>query len=218
MVISYYGLSCFKIQSGDTVLAIDPFSKESGLTPPRFESHAVLTTHDHPNHNNIEALASKEEDVGAFKITGPGEYEFRGITVRGISSFHDAKSGKAKGKNTIYVIEWEGMKIAHMGDYGEGELRSEVQEALGTPDILFMPVGGGDTIDAEAAAKLLNQIEPRVVIPMHYKMPGLKDKLDGVDVFLKEMGEKVEPEDKFTIKKKDLPSAEQSKIVILKTP
>src|SRR3990172_11684105 len=105
MVITYYGLSCFKIQSGDTVLAIDPFSKESGLVPPRFESHAVLSTHDHDNHNNIETLASKEEDEGAFKITGPGEYEFRGITVRGIASFHDAKGGKAKGKNTIYVIE-----------------------------------------------------------------------------------------------------------------
>ncbi|OGF62128.1 hypothetical protein A2662_01425 [Candidatus Giovannonibacteria bacterium RIFCSPHIGHO2_01_FULL_45_33] len=220
MVITYYGLSCFKIQSGDTVLAIDPFSKESGLVPPRFESHAVLSTHDHDNHNNIEALASKEEDEGAFKITGPGEYEFRGITVRGIASFHDAKGGKAKGKNTIYVIEMEGMRLVHMGDYGEKELRSEVQEALGTPDILFIPVGGeaGGTIDAEDAAKLLNQVEPRVVIPMHYKISGLKDKLDGVDVFMKEMGEKAESEEKFTIKKKDLPSAEQSKIVILKTP
>src|SRR3989344_1760230 len=100
MVITYYGLSCFKIQSGETVLAIDPFSKESGLTPPRFTSHAVLVSHDHENHNNIEALASKEDD-GVFKITGPGEYEFKGSVVRGISSFHDAKGGKVKGKNTI---------------------------------------------------------------------------------------------------------------------
>src|SRR3989344_4698443 len=222
MVITYYGLSCFKIQSGDTVLAIDPYSKESGLVPPRFESHAVLSTHDHDNHNNIEALASKEEDEGAFKITGPGEYEFRGITVRGIASFHDAKGGKAKGKNTIYVIEMEGMRLVHRGDYGEKELRSEVQEALGTPDILFIPVGGnppaggGGTIDAEEAAKLLNQIEPRIIIPMHYKISGLADKLDGVEVFMKEMGEKVEPAEKLTIKKKDLPAAEESRIVILK--
>ena len=78
MVITYYGLSCFKIQSGDTVLAVDPYSKESGLTPPRFEAHAVFSTHNHDNHNNIEALSSKEEG-GVFKITGPGEYEFRGI-------------------------------------------------------------------------------------------------------------------------------------------
>lgn len=219
MVITYYGLSCFKIQSGDTVLAFDPFSKESGLTPPRFEAHAVLSSHNHENHNNVEALSSKEED-GVFKIVGPGEYEFRGITVRGIPSYHDSKNGKLKGSNTIYVVEWEGMRLVHMGDYGEKELRSEVQEALGTPDIMFVPVGGeeGGTIDAEDAAKLLNQIEPRIIIPMHYKIPGLKDKLDGVDAFMKEMGEKAEPEDKFTIKKKDLPSDEHSKIVILKTP
>jgi len=220
MVITYYGLSCFKIQSGDTVLAFDPFSKESGLTPPRFEAHAVLSTHNHDNHNNIEALSSKEED-GVFKITGPGEYEFRGIIVRGISSYHDSKGGKSKGANTIYVVEWEGMRLVHMGDYGEGELRSEVQEALGTPDIMFIPVGGegGGTIDAEDAAKLLNQVEPRIIIPMHYKISGLKEKLDGVEEFMKEMGEKgVLPEERLTIKKKELPTAEQSRIVILKTP
>ena len=217
MVITYYGLSCFKIQSGETVLAVDPFSKESGLTPPRFEAHAVLVTHSHENHNNIEALSGKKEE-SLFKITGPGEYEFKGIIVRGIESFHDNKNGKQKGKNTIYVIEWEGMRLAHLGDYGEETLRSEIQEALGTPDILFLPVGGGDTIDGESAAKLANQIEPRVIIPMHYKISGLKAKLDGVEIFMKEMGEKAEPEEKFTIKKSGLPNAEDSKIVILKTP
>lgn len=216
MVITYYGLSCFKIQSGDTVLAIDPFSKESGLTSPRFEAHAVLVTHDHENHNNIEALSSKDDHI--FKITGPGEYEFKGIIVRGIESFHDAKNGKQRGKNTIYIIEWDGMRIAHLGDYGEEDLRSEIQETLGTPDILFLPVGGADTIDGEAAAKLANQIEPRVIIPMHYKISGLKAKLDGVEVFMKEMGERAEAEEKFTIKKNGLPAAEESRIVILKTP
>ena len=216
MGITYYGLSCFKIQSGDTVLAVDPFSKESGLTPPRFEAQAVLSTHDHENHNNMETLASKDDRV--FKITGSGEYEFRGIVIRGIDSFHDAKGGKQKGKNTIYIIEWEGMRLAHLGDYGEEALRSETQEALGTPDIMFLPVGGGDTIDGEAAAKLVNEIEPRVIIPMHYKISGLKVKLDGVEVFMKEMGEKAEPEEKFTIKKSGLPNAEDSKIVILKMP
>ena len=216
MVITYYGVSCFKIQSGDTVLAVDPYSKESGLTPPRFLAHAALSTHDHENHNNIEALSSKDDRV--FKITGPGEYEFKGVLIRGVESFHDDKNGKQKGKNTIYIIEWEGMKLAHLGDYGEETLRSEIQEALGTPDILFLPVGGGDTIDGEAAAKLANQIEPRVIIPMHYKISGLKAKLDGVEVFMKEMGEKAEAEEKFTIKKSGLPNAEDSKIVILKTP
>lgn len=216
MVITYYGLSCFKIQSGETVIAVDPLSKASGLTPPRFGADAVLVSHGHENHNNIDALTSKDGDI--FKITGPGEYEFKGIIVRGIESFHDSKGGKQKGKNTIYVIEWEGMRLAHLGDYGEETLRSEIQEALGTPDIMFLPVGGADTIDGETAAKLVNQIEPRIIVPMHYKISGLKTKLDGVEVFMKEMGEKVEPEEKLTIKKSGLPAAEESQIVILKTP
>ena len=118
------------------------------------------------------------------------------------------------------------MRLAHLGDYGEETLRSEVQEALGTPDIMFLPVGGPaspgqggrDTIDGETAAKLVNEIEPRIIIPMHYKISGLKAKLDGVEAFMKEMGEKVEPEEKLTIKKSGLPNAEESKIVILKTP
>ena len=218
MVITYYGLSCFKIQSGETVLAIDPFSKESGLTPPRFGADAVLVSHEHENHNNVGALTAKDGESGLFKITGPGEYEFKGIIVRGIESFHDSKSGKQKGKNTIYIVEWEGMRLVHLGDYGEEALRSEIQEALGTPDILFLPVGGEETIDSEAAAKFVNEIEPRIIIPMHYKISGLKAKLDGVEVFMKEMGERAEAEEKFTIKKSGLPSAEESKIVILKTP
>ncbi len=210
------------------VIATDPFDKSSGLTPPRFGADAVLISHGHENHSNAESLSGKNENE-VFKITGPGEYEFGGITVRGIHSFHDSKEGKVKGKNTIYVIEWEDMRIVHMGDFGENELRPEVQEAIGTPDILFIPVGGeaGGTIDAERAAKILNQIEPRIIIPMHYKISGLKDKLDGVEEFMEEMGlshrakadeKDVQPEEKLTLKKKDLPAAEHSKIVILKTP
>lgn len=200
MVITYYGISCFKVQSGDTVLAIEPFLKELGLTPPRFEAHAVISAIPHPNYS----------DDKVFQITGPGEYEFKGIYIKGIM---------VSSKNTIYVIDWEGMKLAHMGKFVEKELKSEIQEQIGTPDILFIPVGGpasakapageGETIDAEKAVKIINQIEPRIVIPMHYKKP---------DEFLKEIGEKVSPEEKLTIKKKDLPAAEDTKVVVLKTP
>ena len=114
----------------------------------------------------------------------------------------------------MYVIEWEGMRLAHMGDYGETELRDEVHEALGTPDILFIPVGGGDTIDAETAAKVVTQIEPRIIVPMHYKISGLTGKLDSVDMFMKEVGEKSAPEERLTIKKSAVPANTQ-KIVVL---
>ena len=190
MVITYYGISCFKIQSGDIVLAVDPFLKESGLTPPRFEANAVISASLHPNYSDEKIL----------KITGPGEYEFQGIYIKGI---------RVSKENTIYVIDWEGIKLAHMGNFGEKELSSEIQEQIGNPDILFIPVGGGDVIDEEKAVKIINQIEPRIVIPMNYKKP---------DDFLKEIGEKVQPEEKLTIKKKDLPAAEDTKVVVLKTP
>jgi len=125
MVITYYGLSCFKIQSGDTVLAIDPFSKESGLTPPRFGADAVLVSHEHENHNNIDALTVKDGEAslnsarqgGVFKVTGPGEYEFKGILVRGTECFHDSKNGKQKGKNTIYIIEWDGSSKTYNNEF-----------------------------------------------------------------------------------------------------
>ena len=216
MVISYYGISCFKIQSGDTVLAIDPFDKSSGLVPPRFQTDIVLCSHNHPNHNNVGSLAPKQ-DAEVFAITTPGEYEIHGIQIRGIPSWHDAKSGAQKGKNIIYVLEWENMRIVHMGDYGEDKLRDELHETIGAPDVLILPIGGGDTIDAETAAKLITHIEPRIIIPMHYKIHGMKTKWDGVETFLKEMGEKASPEERLTIKKRDVP-AENQRIVVLKTP
>ena len=217
MVITYYGLSCFKIQSGDTTLAIDPFDKESGLTPPRFQTDVTLITHNHSNHNNFDSLAGKGDDGQVFKISGPGEYEIHGIQVHGISSFHDTKNGDEKGKNTIYIITWEDLRLVHLGDYGEEKLRDDVHEAIGTPDILFIPIGGKDTIDAESATKLINQIEPRIIVPMHYKISGLKTKIDGVEVFMKEMGEKSTPEERLTIKKSAVPTDTQ-KIVVLQTP
>lgn len=190
MVITYYGISCFKVQSGDTVLAIYPFEKEFGLTSPRFEAHAVISPIPHSNYS----------DNKVFQITGPGEYEFKGIYIKGIW---------VSPKNTIYTINWEGMKLAHMGKFSEKELKSEIQEQIGSPDILFIPVGENGTINSEKAVKIINQIEPRIVIPMNYKKP---------DEFLKEIGEKVNQEEKLTIKKKDLPSAEDTRVVVLKTP
>ena len=216
MVISYYGISCFKIQSGDTVLAIDPFDKSSGLMPPRFQTDIVLSSHSHANHNNIDSLSPKQ-DTDIFAVTTPGEYEIHGIQIRGISSWHDAKSGELKGKNTIYIIEWENLRVVHMGDYGEEKLREELHETIGTPDILMLPVGGTDTIDAEMAAKIITHIEPRIIIPMHYKIPGVKTKWEGLEKFLKEMGEKAVPEERLTIKKKDVP-ADSQRVVVLKTP
>ena len=211
MVITWYGQSCFKIQSGETVLFTDPFCKEIGLTPPRGAANIVTISHQHKDHNNYDALTGEP-----LVIKGPGEYETKGISIKGILSFHDNKEGKERGTNTIYVIEVEGIKICHLGDLGEEKLNDEQVEEINGVDILMIPVGGTFTINGEDAVEIINQIEPRIAIPMHYKIPGLSVKMDGVDVFLKEMGiGKKEVVDKLTIKKKDLPQ-EDMEVVVMK--
>lgn len=211
MVITWYGQSCFKIQSGETVLFTDPFCKEIGLTPPRGAANIVTVSHQHRDHNNYDALTGDP-----LIINGPGEFETKGISIKGIFSFHDNKEGKERGTNTIYVIEVEGIKICHLGDLGEEKLNDEQVEEINGVDILMIPVGGAFTINGEDAVEIINQIEPRLVIPMHYKIPGLAVKMDGVDVFLKEMGiSKKEAVDKLTMKKKDLPQ-EGMEVVVMK--
>lgn len=211
MVITWYGQSCFKIQSGETVIFTDPFSKEIGLTPPRAQANIVTVSHHHSDHNNIESLSGDP-----LIIKGPGEYETKGVDIRGIFSFHDNQEGKERGVNTIYIIEMEGIRICHLGDLGQKKLNEEQMEKMGEIDILMVPVGGEVVVNGEDASAIISQIEPRIVIPMHYKVQGLVFKFDGVEDFLKEIGaEKKQPVEKLTLKKKDLPEGEME-IVVMK--
>lgn len=212
MVITWYGQACFKIQSGDLVIAIDPFAKEIGLSPPRFRADLALVTHGHFDHSNAGTLAGDP-----FLISGPGEYEVKGVMVRGIETYHDRTQGKERGLNTIYRIEVEGVSLLHLGDLGEERMREETLESAGDIDLLFIPVGGTYTIDAADAARFVKQIEPAFVIPMHYKLPGVKANLAGVEPFLKEMGAaKTEAQERMVLKKKDIPEEGKTEVVVLK--
>ena len=210
MVISWYGQSCFKIITEGLTIVIDPFDKSIGLRPPSFSADVVCISHNHPNHNNAESISGTP-----VIIKGPGEYEIKGIGIFGIESYHDEKQGKERGLNTIFLTEAEDLKLCHLGDFGQTELTDEQIEAINEPDILFVPVGGKHTIGGTRAANLVNQFEPKIVIPMHYKIPNLKSDIEPVDRFLKEMGVgKKEAVEKLTIKKKGLP--EQTEIVVMK--
>ena len=214
MIITWYGQSCFKIQSSELVIVIDPFSKDIGLTPPRFRADIALVTHQHSDHNNLDSITGNP-----FTIASPGEYEAKGAYIHGIQTFHDAKKGQERGLNTIYVIEVEGIRILHLGDFGEADVSNAAfLEQIGEIDILLIPVGGTYTIDGEQAAKLSKEIEPSYCIPMHYNVPGLKVSLADNTQFLKEMGiRSIEPQDKLTIKKKDIVRDEKTICCVLKS-
>ncbi len=187
---------------------IDPFSKDIGLKPPRIKDDLVLVTHHHFDHDNIS-----EANPEAFIIDGPGEYEKQGISVRGIKSYHDKSEGKERGLNTIYIIKAEDMTICHMGDYGQAKFEEHQLEEIGDIDILMVPVGGVYTIDYKEAADVVRQVEPKIIIPMHYKLKDLKIDIAGLEKFLKEIGLTPEKNDKLRIAKKNLP-VEEMKLIL----
>ena len=216
MTIIWHGQSLFELTSSrgknnQVNIVIDPFSQEVGLRLPKLEADIVLSTHEHYDHNNVKAVGGNY-----FLIEGPGEYEIREIFIQGIPAFHDDLQGKERGKTTIFTIEAEELRLCHLGDLGQKELTPDQLEKIGEIDILMIPVGGNYTISGKEAVKIMSQIEPKIIIPMHYALPKLKVKLEGVEKFLKTMGiKKIEPVNKLTIKKKEL-LEEEAKIIVLK--
>lgn len=213
MLITWLGHSCFKLQDktgteGITVVT-DPFDKKVGLKVPNFEADIVTVSHDHYDHNNVSSLRGNP-----FVINCAGEYDVKGISVDGIESYHDEKEGAEQGDNVIYRINIDNISVVHLGDLGH-VLDSKNLGKIEGADILLIPVGGKYTIDAKQAVEVISRIEPRMVIPMHYKTPGSKVDVDGVDKFVKELGIKPTYEDKLKISKKDLPQ-DDMELVILK--
>lgn len=212
MIITWQGHSCFKIQDkiGPEGVAVvtDPFNKETGLKIPNFEADIITVSHDHKDHNNVGALRGNP-----FVISCAGEYDFKGVLIEGIDSYHDEKKGEARGGNIVYRIEIDDISVAHLGDLGEVLDNSQIEKLAGT-DVLLIPVGGKYTLDAKKAVEVISQIEPRIIIPMHYQTDGLKIDLDSVDKFIKEIGLTPTYEEKLKISKKDLPQ-EDMELVIL---
>ena len=203
MVISWFGLSSFKISFGSLSLITDPFSKTTGLMPPRGQTDLVILS------NAESELYSNRDTVGdenTFVVDSPGEYDVKGLFIRGVA-------GRGA---TIYSIRMEDIRLGFLGSLKETELSDEQVEELGEIDILFVPVGGHSVCDAEEAVKIVNQLEPRFVIPMHYAQSGLKTSLDKVEQFLKELGgTKAAPQEKFTLKKSDLAVSDKTEVIVL---
>ncbi|MEI7498276.1 MAG: MBL fold metallo-hydrolase [Candidatus Falkowbacteria bacterium] len=213
MYITWLGQSCFKLQdktgSDGVTIVTDPFDPKIGLKAPRMEANILTISHDHYDHNNRDAIKGDP-----YTIDAAGEYEIKGVAIEGVESFHDSKKGAERGKNIIYRIEFDDIVIVHLGDLGQNSLESKQLESLVGADILLIPVGGGYTLDAKRAVEVVSQIEPKIVIPMHYKIPGLTVDIEGVEKFVKELGIKPREEEKLKISKRDLPQ-EDMELVLL---
>lgn len=214
MEIKFLGQSCFQIKGKKVTIVTDPFDPEAvGLKLPRLSAEIVTVSHHHSDHNNFSAISGTPQKSQPFVVDGPGEYEISEVRIIGITSFHDKQQGKNRGKNTIYNIELEGLRITHLGDLGH-KLTEEQIEEIGSTDILLIPVGGTYTLGPEEAAEVVSQLSPSIIIPMHYQLPGLKIELLPPEKFLKVLGlENISPLPKLVIKGENLP--EEKEVVIL---
>ncbi len=210
MEINWLGHSCFKIKGKQATVITDPYSPDTGYTLGKQSAAIVTVSHQHPGHNCIAAINGEPHPV-----TGPGEYEINNVLIIGLASFHDNEKGNIRGKNTIYLIEMDDITLCHLGDLGH-PLTDEQTEEMGNVDILMLPVGGISTINASTAASIVRQIEPKIVLPMHYGTPSLKRELDPVEKFLKEIGtHDIAPQPKLTITKNNLPLIMQVSVLEL---
>lgn len=208
MEITWLGHACFRLRGREAVVVTDPCPPSTGYKIGRISGHIVTLSHPHPEHSYTQALTGNPRI-----ITGPGEYEIGGVMIVGVATYHDNQKGARLGKNTAYVIEMDDLRICHLGDLGHMPTSAQAEEM--TPiDILLVPVGGSSTIDGAAAAAVVSVLEPRLVIPMHYKTPACTASLDPLTPFLKAMGyTTIAPVPKLSVTRHSLPEGTQ--VVIL---
>ncbi len=215
MDIYWGGQALFRIKGKNASVVIDPYDPDfTGLKLPKdLSADVVLVSHDHKDHSNASVVtASREAKPMIFKDAG--EYEVAGVVITAINSFHDTTDGSERGKNLIFHIMFDGLNIVHVGDLGQAKLTEDQLSQIGQTDILLVPVGSVYTIDAKTATDIVSQLEPKITIPMHYKIEGLKFELEGVEGFLKEMGaDSVTAQPKLSITRERLP--EEPEVVVL---
>jgi L-ascorbate metabolism protein UlaG (beta-lactamase superfamily) len=186
----------------------DPYGPELGYSPLKLSADIVTVSHFHPGHSFVEGV-----DNNPRQIITPGEYEMGGLFITGISTFHDNENGEVKGKNTVYLLELGNMLLCHLGDLGH-RLTPQLLEEIGSVDVLFLPVGEGSTFSVNLAVETVRALEPRIVIPMHYKTKALNRELETVDTFLKKIGTKpIEARSNLSLSQSSLPS--NTEVIVL---
>jgi L-ascorbate metabolism protein UlaG (beta-lactamase superfamily) len=212
MEVTYFGLNSVRLRGRDVSVLIDPYEPKLGLAPVRLSIPIVITTHDDPTHFSFQGLGSD-----FHLVTGAGEFEIKGVAMKGIQTYHDAKQGAQRGKNYVYVIDLDELTVCHLGHLGH-ELNEAQLDAIGSKiDILLVPIGGGSHVNSAQATEIVNQIEPKYVVPISYRLPGLSllaQELEPVDKFAKEMGvTDLTPLAKLSLTSS--PAIEEPKLIIL---
>ena len=207
MEISWLGHSCFQLRGKNVTLITDPFSPQLEHSLGKINAPIVTISHNHPGHNFTGGV-----DGDPRVVRGPGEYEISDVLITGVASYHDNKHGQELGRNTIYVIHMDDLIVCHLGDLGH-ILQEEQLEEVADADVLLIPIGGQHTINATQAAEVISQVEPHIVIPMHYS-PSIGDVPNPLDKFCREMGiEALNPQPKLSITRSALPA--ETQVVIL---
>jgi L-ascorbate metabolism protein UlaG (beta-lactamase superfamily) len=207
MELTWLGHSCFRLRGKDATVITDPPSPQTGYSLGRISADIITISHQHLGHNYIKAITGEPRVV-----SGPGEYEISQILITGVQTYHDDERGRRLGRNTAYLITMDDVQFCHLGDLGT-LLDDSAQEALAGADVVLVPVGGGNALNAERAAEVVAQLEPSIIVPMHYATPNYHPgevPLDPLDKFLHEMGvEMTEPLPKAVITKASLPAETQ---------
>lgn len=208
MIITYHGIECFKAQFGNTTLAFNPTSKDSQFKSPHFGADIALSTTNYPDFNGFESISGG--DGTPFSISGPGEYEVKGVIITGLLS--QTGYGGEERISTVYKVTLENINLLFLGPINSPELSNDIKELLGDIDILCVPIGGDGTLSPSEAYKVSVEVAPHIVIPMHYGDVGNKDALS---TFLKEQGAKeTEAQEKLTVKPKGLENKEGEVVVL----
>jgi L-ascorbate metabolism protein UlaG (beta-lactamase superfamily) len=204
--VTFFGNSCFRLRGKEVAIVTDPYAPPTG--PAKLDADIVTVSHDHPGHNAVSAVAGEPR-----VLSGPGEYEIRGVLISGVATFHDAQQGKERGRNTVYVIQLDDLRLCHLGDLGH-VLSSEQVDEIGTVDVLFIPARG-HVIDTAKAAEVVSQIEPNILVPMHYDGPS-GDGLESIEKFCHEMGlRQITPQPRLSVTRGGLP--QETQVVVLET-
>lgn len=217
MIITYLGHSSFKIKGKAGVVVTDPFSQSAvGMTFPAVSADVITVSHQHDDHNATDLVKGTVRRTKPFIVSQPGDYEVGGISIFGVPTYHDDSQGVERGSNIVFTILMDDLRVCHLGDLGH-QLSTEQIESIGSVDILLCPVGGVYTIDSLTAVKLIRQIEPSIVIPMHYKTanhePNIFGELKTLADFLSEYGSEVTPQVKIEVTASRLP--EETEVCVL---